>query len=50
MTPEDAVVHAAQQLTDMLKEKLPAAMGKSTIDQLKKMDAIFNMTAGNFQQ
>ena len=50
MTPEDAVVHAAQQLIDMLKVKLLEATNKRTIGQLNKMDAMFNITADNFWQ
>ena len=45
MTPEDAVVQAAQQLTAAIKGKLKTAMDESVMDQLNKLDAIFNTTS-----
>ena len=46
VTPEDAIVQAAQQLTASLKVN----MEKSGIDKLNKLDAIFNTTVNNFRK
>ena len=50
VTPEDAVVHSAQQLTAALKGNLMTAMDEIGIDQLNKLDAIFNTTVNNLRQ
>ena len=50
MTPEYAVVHAAHQLTATLKEKSKIAMDESGIDQINKLDAIFNTTVKKFRK
>ena len=42
VTPEDAVVHAAQELIDTLKSKYGNNVSNSGIDQLKSLSAIFN--------
>ena len=50
VTPEDAVIKAARQLSVALKVKLKSAIDKSGINQLKKVDAFFITTAKNFRQ
>ena len=50
MTPEDDVMQAAQYLTAALKGNLHIAMDESRIDQIKKLYAMFDTTAKNFQQ
>ena len=49
VTPEDEVVQTAQKLIEALKGKLKEAIDKSGINQINKMDAIFNMTTEKFQ-
>ena len=50
MTPEDDVMQAVQYLTAALKGNLHIAMDESRIDQIKKLYAMFDTTAKNFQQ
>ena len=50
MTPEDAVLQAAKQLTAALKRNLKKYMDENEIDQLNKLDTIFNTTANEFQK
>ena len=49
-TSEDAVVQEAKELTQALKGNLPTFLGKSVIDQLQKLDAIFNETAEKYKK
>ena len=50
VTPEDAVLQAAKQLTAALKRNLKKYMDENEIDQLNKLDTIFNTTANEFQK
>ena len=50
MIPEDAVLQAAQQLTIALKGNLTTVMDESRIDQLNKLDTIFNKTTKKFRK
>ena len=41
VTPQDAVIQAAKQLTDALKGIVPPPFSESGIDQIKKLSTIF---------
>ena len=43
VTPQDAVIQAAKQLTDALKGIVPPPFSESGIDQIKKLSTIFNI-------
>ena len=50
VTPEDTVIQEAQQFTATLKGNVTTSINESEIDQLKKLDAIFNKATNNFRQ
>ena len=45
MSPNDAVVQAAKELTAALKQRMPSALEGSTVQELEKLDNIFNQKA-----
>ena len=44
VSPEDAVVQAAKELIAALKRRMPSALERSTVQDLEKLDKIFNKT------
>ena len=49
VSPEDAVVKAAKELTAALKGRMPSALEGSTVQELEKLDKIFNHTAVTYK-
>ena len=50
MSPEDAVVQAAKELTAALKGSIPSALEGSTVQELEKLDKNFNQTAVTYKE
>ena len=50
MTHEYAVLQAEKQLTLAPNENFTTSMNENEIDQLNKLDAVFNTTAKKFRQ
>ena len=43
VTPADAIVQAAKELEDVIKDKIPTPLAKSDIDRLKECTNIFGL-------
>ena len=41
VTPEDAIFHAAKELTEALKGNVPGSLGEISIEELARVDQIF---------
>ena len=41
VTPEDAIVHAAKELTEALKGNVPRSLGDTSLDELDRAEHIF---------
>ena len=50
MSREDAVVQAANELTAALKGHMPSALEGSTVQELEKLDNIFNQMAVTYKE
>ena len=50
MSPEDAVVQAAKELTAALKGCTPSSLEGSIVQELEKLDAIFNQTSVTYKE
>ena len=49
VSPEDAVVQAAKELTAALKWRMPSALEGSTVQELEKLDKIFNQISVTYK-
>ena len=45
VTPEDAIVNAAKDLTAALKGNVPGSLGATSLDDLKQLEEIFAQKA-----
>ena len=41
VTPVDAIVHAAKELTESLKGKVPRSLGETSLEELERVEKIF---------
>ena len=49
VTPSDAIVNTAKDLTALLKGNVPGSLGATSLDDLKKLEEIFAQKAKSYK-